>query len=298
LRVSTGRIVLLWNNCENTSRVGGKGVYTNRDALHAAVSDDEGRTWHGYREICRDPLRNEPPPKHGDRGTAYPYAVATGCGMILCITGQGHGRRNLLRIDPRWLDETKQEDDFSGGLGAWSVFTAFGEPENYWRNRRQGADLVNHPTRCGAKCLHVRRADENPPDGAVWNFPAGRQGHLTLRIMLAEGFAGASIALADRFIQPTDDAGEKKVLFNLPIGPDGALPGGTCLETGRWHTVELAWELESRRCHMRTDGRPAAVLVQSSDHCAGVSYLRLRSTAERVDPAGLLVESVHVEVTP
>lgn len=298
VRLPDGRIVLLWNNCENTSRINGQGVYTNRDALHAAISDDEGKTWHGYREICRDPFRNEPPPKQGDRGTAYPYALATDDGMILCITGQGHGRRNVLRIDPRWLDETEQEEDFSSGLDGWSVFTAFGEPVHWWRNRKPGARLVDHPTRANAKCLHVRRADENPPDGAVWNLPAGRHGRLTLKLMLNEGFAGASIALADRFIQPTDDVGEKKVLFKLPIGPDGRLPGGLQLKTGRWYSVELAWDLADDRCSVSVEGRQTAELAQSSDECAGVSYLRLRSTAESVDPAGFLVEYVHVRVSP
>ena len=295
VRLPDGRIVLLWNNCENTSRIGGKGVYTNRDALHAAVSHDDGTTWHGYREICRDPAANEPPPKRGDRGTAYPYAVATGNGMILCVTGQGRGRRNLLRLDPRWLDETEQEEDFSEGLKRWSVFTAFGEPAGWWRNRKQGARLVDHPTRANAKCLHLRRADENPPDGAVWNFPAGRRGRLSLTLMLGEGFAGASIALADRFIQPTDGAGEKKVLFSLPIRPDGRLPGGSRLETARWYTVELVWDLETHRCRVLIEGERAAELVQSGEACAGASYLRLRSTAETVDTAGFLVEHVHVQ---
>jgi hypothetical protein len=204
----------------------------------------------------------------------------------------------VLRIDPRWLDETEQEEDFSGGLDGWLVFTAFGEPVGWWRNRKQGAHLVDHPTQAKAKCLHVRRGDENPPDGAVWNFPAGRQGRLTLKLMLNDGFAGASVALADRFIQPTDDVGEKKVLFKLPISSDGELPGGSRLETGRWYSVELTWNLAAGRCHVLAEGRQVAELVQSSDECAGVSYLRLRSTAETADPAGFLVEHVHVQVTP
>lgn len=110
--------------------------------------------------------------------------------------------------------------------------------------------------------------------------------------------AGASIALADRFIQPTDDAGEKKVLFSLPITPDGGLPGGKRLEAGRWHSVELAWDLEAGRCRVLIEGREAAALAQSNAHSAGVSYLRLRSTAPAADPAGFFVERVRVEVTP
>lgn len=298
VRLPDDRIVLLWNNCENTSRIDGKGVYTNRDALHAAISDDEGKTWIGYREICRDPFRNEPPPKRGDRGTAYPHAIASQDGMILCVTGQGHGRRNLLRIDPDWLEETEHEDDFSDGLEEWSVFTSFGEPVGYWRNRRQGAHLVDHPTNPEAKCLHVRRAEEKPGDGAVWDFPAGKQGQLTLKLRLNQGFQGGSIALADRFIQPTDDAGAKKVLFKTSISPDGELTGGEQLETERWYTVELAWDLETEQCRVLIDGEPAAELQQSGAPCAGISYLLLRSTADTVDPAGFLVERVSVEVTP
>jgi hypothetical protein len=297
-RLPDGRIVLLWNNCENTSRINGKGVYTNRDVLHAAVSADKGRSWRGYREVCRDPFRNEPPPKRGDRGTAYPHAVATAEGLILCITGQGRARRTLLRIDPRWLEQTEQEEDFSNGLEAWSVFTTFGEPVHWWRDRKQGAHLVPHPKRAGAKCLHVRRADDRPPDGAVWNFPAGRQGSLQLRLMLNRGFGGASIALADRFIQPTDEQGERQVLFKLPIGSDGRLPNGARLQAGRWHSVTVQWDLGARRCRVSADGRQVVELPQLNDQCAGVCYLRLRSTADRVDPAGFFVERVEVQVTP
>ena len=70
------------------------------------------------------------------------------------------------------------------------------------------------------------------------------------------------------------------------------------LEAGRWHDLELAWDLPSGRCRVLVDGREATVLAASGDHDAGVSYLRLRSTAESVDPAGFLVQRVQVEVTP
>jgi len=33
-------------------------VFTNRDALHAAISDDEGRTWKGFRELALNEIRN------------------------------------------------------------------------------------------------------------------------------------------------------------------------------------------------------------------------------------------------
>ncbi len=296
VRLSDGRIALFWNNCENTSRIDGQGVYTNRDALHGAVSDDEGRTWRGYREICRDPLRNESPPKRGDRGTSYPYPVATKDGKVLVVTGQGSGRRHALLVDPAWFCETHTRDDFSAGLDGWCVFKAFGPAKYWWRDRVQGARLIDHPAKTGAKVLQVRRPDDKDGDGAVWNFPAGRQGTLTVRLLIQPGFGGGSVALADRFIQPNDDVGEKKVLVTLPIRADGELPGGTKLEPGQWQTVKLRWDIGKTECEVTVDGKPACTLPMSKETTAGPSYVRLRSTAQTADTAGLLVESVEAAV--
>ena len=51
VRLPDGRIVVFWNNAENCPRVGKDGVYSGRDALHAAISSDEGKTWSGFREV-------------------------------------------------------------------------------------------------------------------------------------------------------------------------------------------------------------------------------------------------------
>jgi len=297
VRLPDGRIVLLWNNCENTSRIDGQGVYTNRDVLHAAISDDDGKTWHGYREICRDPLRDEPPPKTGDRGTAYPYAVPTKDGKVLVVTGQGRGRRHILLVDPAWLCETRHDDDFSKGLDGWCVFKAFGRPVHWWRNRTQGPRLIDHPGQPGAKVLHIRRPDEKDGDGAVWNFPIGRRGKLTVRLMLQPSFGGGCIALADRFIQPTDEVGERKVLVTLPIDPDGRLPGDAKFEPGRWHTLTMLWDMDKAECQVMVDGKTAAPLAMSKEPSPGVCYARFRSTAKAVDPAGFLVEMVDARIS-
>jgi hypothetical protein len=64
-RTDDGRLVLLWNNCQRYSYALG-----GRQVLHAAVSEDEGKTWIGYREVMRAPKADEPPPPGGDFGTA------------------------------------------------------------------------------------------------------------------------------------------------------------------------------------------------------------------------------------
>ena len=100
IRLEDGRIVVFWNNCVMPPRFEGDGVYGGRDALHAAISDDEGATWRGFREVYRDPTRNGSPPRSGDRGTAYPHATLTGDSRILLVSGQGTERRRRFLIDP------------------------------------------------------------------------------------------------------------------------------------------------------------------------------------------------------
>ena len=292
LRLPDGRLVVFWNNCENPSRVDGEPVYTTRDALHVAVSTDEGRTWKGYREAFRDPNRNQPPPRRGDRGTAYPFSAATRDGQVILATGQGQGRIALVRIDPEWIGATSRKDDFSSGLEGWSVFKPFGPAEYYWRDRVQGPRLVDHPNHSGAKVLQVRRPDEKSGDEAVWNFPAGRRGQVSLRILLPEGFEGGVIALADRFIQPTEPSAERLEVFRLHLDAGGKIEGGPILAKDRWHALRLSWDLDRNRCSVAVDGEPALVLARLNAGSDPLSYLRLRSNAKSPDPSGMLIERV------
>lgn len=296
LRMRDDRIALFWNHCELSTRANGQGVYGGRDVLHAAISADEGQTWRGFREVYRDPTRNQTPPKSGDRGTAYPFAAVAQDGRIVLVSGQGGGRRGLVLVDPQWLLETEAADDFSHGLDEWCVFKGFGPASGWWRDRVPGPQLVDHPAKTGAKALHLRKPDENAADGAVWNFPDGKKGLLTLRLRLNEGFAGAAIALLDRFFDPTDDRVPQQAICYLPINAQGRFARNQRLTFDQWHTLELAWDVDAENCRVRIDGEPAATLRLDAATQSGVSYLHLRSRASRLDPAGFFVESVYVKL--
>ena len=294
-RLADGRIVLFWNNCQMPPKVDGAGVYGGRDALHAAISDDEGATWHGFREVYRDPYRNDTPPKSGDRGTAYPFGAYDDRGRILLVSGQGRGRRNFVRFDPEWLTAISQSDDFSNGLDGWHVFKPFGPAARYWRDRAVGPVLTAHPDIEGKHVLHVRRLDDKPADGATWNFPSGRSGRLVMRMMCRDGFDGASIALGDRMFEPTDDAGERLAMFRALIDSEGRVDAGHSLALGSWHTLTLTWDLDASTCSLLTDGWHVDLPLQHTS-TNGICYLRLRSTADAVDQAGFLVDRVEAVV--
>lgn len=291
------RILAVWNNSDNIPKFGGKGVYGGRDALQAAISDDYGRTWRGFREIHRDLFRNDTPPRSGDRGTAYANSAIGVDGKIMLITGQGEGRRHIVSLDPEWLTAKHHHSDFSNGLDEWHVFKHFGPVEFYWRDRTTGPALVPHPTSPDKKVLHIRRPDEKESDGAVWNFPNGRSGTLRVRIMLNEGFKGGNIALTDRFFNPSDSHGERLAMFSLPIAADGRLDDdGPILDAGKWYNLEFTWNIDSKTCKVRNNGAHILTLPLRHQTLNGLSYLRLRSMATTTDAAGYYVESVDVDI--
>ncbi len=296
-RLSDGRIFLIWNNCASPPLSNGQVVYAIRDALHAAISSDDGKTWEGYREIYLDPRRNEPPPKRGDRGTAYPNAAEAENGNVVVVTGQGEGREVIVVLDPQWLCEKHREDDFSKGLEGWSVFKSFGPTYGgHWRERTQGAELVSHPDKEGRKVLHIRRPDERAGDGAQWNFPAGRKGRLELGVMLRKGFGKAKISLTDRFYYPEDARGEEEAMFVLGVSEGGMLSSGGSLEAGKWYTLVLKWNLDEGSCKVTAEGNCLGSIDKQHESLSGLSYLRLRCSSEDVDPAGFFVERVSVNV--
>ena len=279
VRLRDGRIVLFWNNCLRFPYAHG-----GRHVLHAAISEDEGRTWRGVREVARDPLCHEPPPPRGDHGTAYPFPMLAKEGKVIFTTGQGPGRNFCVLLDPNWLYETHQKDDFSVGLEDWSIFGT------------KGVEVASHPEKESANVLRIRKTHADWPATAVWNFPSGVKGRLRLKLLLKPGFDGALVGITDHFSVPFDWEDEFYNLSNLRINPDGQIAKGIKLEAGRWYTIEFNWDCAERECSLSLDARQVLVLPQLRDS-DGACYFRLRSTAERTDDAGFLVEYVEVDLS-
>jgi hypothetical protein len=295
LRLKDGRIVLLWNNTANPPKFENKDVYGGRDALHIAISSDEGKTWRGFRELFRDPLRDSAPPHRGDRGTSYATAIETTQGKIVITAGLGEARRRIILVDPAWIEQTESETHFEQGLDDWCVFKWHGPLEGVWRDRVAGPELIAHPGKPDHKVLHLRRPDEKDPDGASWNFPAGFKGELKLRLLLPEGSQGGTIALGDRFFDPTDVNGESKAMFFTRFYPDGEYCTGK-LPLKTWCDVSLKWGTDQQLCEVSIDDKHVMSLPQLEPTQNGISYLRLRSAAEKPDKIGFLIESVAAKV--
>jgi hypothetical protein len=259
----------VWNNCLRHPY-----AYGGRQVIHAAISGDEGQTWCGYREIARDPHRNDPPPPHGDFGTGYPYPTPLQDGSLLFTTGQGEGRILMMRLDPDWLCARELEDHFSGGLTDWSVF---------------GTKGVEAATVSGRQVLRIAKIDDEYPACAVRNFPMGASGTLEMRLLLEAGCGEMLVGIADHFSPPFDQEDIYFNLFNVAIRP------GEKFTPAQWHTITLTWSMAERLCRVYLDGNTLATLPLLHES-PGPSYLRLRAMTETPNPAGMLVEWVKVRL--
>ena len=273
-RLKDGSVVMLWNNCLRFAYAQG-----GRHVLHAAISDDDGRTWSGYREVARNPFVEEPPPPNGDHGVSYTLPVLTSDGEIITpLSVGGTGGMWLLRFNPEWLLETSRKTDFSSGAEGW---TSFGT---------KGVQIVAHPEKPGARALQISKPDRDWPSAAVWNFPNGMNGRVQIRLKLNPGFAGARIGLTDHFSVPFDPEDQYHNLFNLDFGPNGKLPQGE-ISPGQWHDLELNWNVVKQECRVLVDGIEAGTLPMQR-RTSGVNYLRVHSTVDHIDMAGLLIDNV------
>ena len=281
LRLKDGRIILIWNNSQKPKHV------FNRLVLTAAISDDEGKTWRGYREIAR--TSGVPGPKGW---VCYPFITQTRDGTVIVTYGTAGFKANLLRVDPEWLMQTEFREDFSKGLDNWITM------------RTEGVTPAPHPTAKDRKVLQMRKPNPEMASGASLNFPFGERGKLTIRLRLEPGFGGARISLTDHFTWPHY---AEKGRFGIRIWANGKIveavgageiaPLGVTLEPGKWHTLEFDWDCKKSKCALTVDSRYIADLSQLSD-AVGVCYLRLWSAAEKTDQAGLLVDSVTVSAQP
>ena len=326
-RISDGRLLLLWCNTTPLPEVDRTGdltirpeqrtglwedVFTNRDAIHAAISSDDGKSWRGFRELYLNPLRNEPDFATSggnitslDKSVHQSQAVELPGGKVLVAFGQHPLVRSMVIFDPDWLLQTTRADSLANGLEAWSTHKYVeGIKGHCAYNRNPGSSLVDHPDKPGRRALHVRRPLDKSLvcdiDGAVWNFPAGYAGNLTVRIKLAPDGQGGRLALLDRWFNPTDTLACRQAMYCIEFDGGGRTNAGQALEPGRWHELRLEWDdCRTAECRLYVDGQPSpqnlALLMPGPN---GISYVHIQSASSGKDLAGFLVESVLAAVEP
>ena len=323
-RLPDGRLLFVWTNATplperpHSERVQGikdwetgrEDVFTNRDTLHAAISDDDGASWRGFREILINELRNEPDfgTSHGgvgpsnDRSVHQAQVIDLDDGRVLVQAGQHPALRSLLAFHPDWLLEKERSDDFSNGLEDWHVqlFRA-GVVGHCAYNREAGAALVEDPTGRLRRVLRVRNLPDaklvSSTQGALWNFPLGRKGSLETSIFIPKGSKGGVLALNDRWLAPSDNQLERVAPILLSFDSSGQIEGTDLrLHLGEWNSLSINWNWDQRESEIVVGSMRRTIPFSSSPILdSGFSYLHLQSSREE-DPIGFLIGPVSAQV--
>jgi hypothetical protein len=317
-RLKDGRLLALWTNTmplpehKGTQDDMWEDVFTNRDSHHAAISDDDGRTWTGFREIILDEHRNRSDyavfEGAGDRGKQQSELVQLDEHRVLVSVGQHKEHRRLMVMDTRWLYQTERSERFENGLENWTIHSYIPEVEGHVSyNRKPSAQLVEHADKPGHKALQVRRVRdaeliniENDLNyekgGATWNFPNGKTGQVDIRFMLNEDSGGTQISLTDRLFNAVDETTAHYAVYTLNVAPGKKL-GKHELEANRWYTLSIHWKgvKKNSTAKVLLDGKRVEKIDISNVSPNGVSYLHFISTSQKEDE-GILIESVSASV--
>ncbi|WP_010665282.1 sialidase family protein [Marinilabilia salmonicolor] len=301
-RLKDGRLLFLRNNTTPLPEKEGadgvwEDVFTNRDVLHVAISDDDGRTWKGFRELYLNPNRNDTAYAESNQDLSLDMSVhqtqfvELKDGNILVSLGQHVLHRKLLVFYPDWLLETSREEDFSNGLTNWSTFLyQNGVVGHCAYNRSEGSELIINPADTTRQILRIRKPMnenlETPHQGAVWNFPAQQKGHLETRVFVPSDSGGGPLSLMDRWFNAGDTAAFKYAMFHLDL---------KTLAPDRWHDLRFEWDLSGRSDYcsvVNAGGETIARLLLNRASLNGISYVHFISDSQEPDDKGFYIEEI------
>lgn len=300
-RLEDGRLLFFWCNTtplpEMATATGvWDDVFTNRDVTHVAISEDDGKTWIGMRELYMSPKRNDKDyaGKGVDRSVHQAQMVEVAPGKIVASIGQHATFRSILMFDVDWLYENERYCDFSDSLEQWSVFNYIkGIKGHCSYNRIAGCELEAHPQKEGKQMLHVAyRPDETlvaDTRGAVWNFPVMKQGSFTTSIRIPEGSEETYLLLNDRWMNPSDTVARHECMYEVKLSRKSL-----GIRDDKWHEVTISWNLNKKNTSARiqVDGKKRNLrLVLKRPTYHGISYAHFMACPAKENP-GVYVEWV------
>lgn len=303
-RLKDGRLLFFWcNTTPLPERAEANGVwddvFTNRDAIHAAISEDDGKTWIGMRELYLNPMRNATDYAFAqgvDRGVHQSQFVEVEPGKVLVSLGQNKLHRSMLLFDVDWLYEKERFCDFSDSLSEWSTFNYYkGIQGHCGYNRVARCRLNSHPD---DPMRHVLNIPYVPNDtlvadneGAVWNFPATRSGELSLSLRIPEKTTEVKLLLNDRWFNPSDTVARHFSMYEKSLSRQSL-----GIRDTKWHTVKIVWDLDKKAPSgiLYVDGKRKQKLPLLNPSVHGLSYLHLIS-GNVPDTTGLDVEWVKAQ---
>ena len=307
LRLNDGRILAFWNNTkplsqpnhnatkpavQNGVKTGrGENAFTNRDAAHAAISEDGGKTWIGYREILLNGIRNNADFRYcaedrntRDKSVHQFQAWELPYNKVLVSVGQNTASARLVVFDVGWLYETSRENDLMSGLRDLSThtfvksisdcyFDKVGNGHCAW-NRAYSAYMMPDYEDGMSEVLSISKHSDDrllhEIGGAVWNFPMSRKGRVTVRMKIEE--KQARITLSDRWYNACDPYAAVLSPFWFELDASD-LNGG-------YTDVVIDYDVDAGRAAVSLDGEHFFDVEMRMPCATGISYLLLQCATD------------------
>ncbi len=318
LKLSNGKTIAFWNNTQPLAEPRHEkhnppvadticegiwaNVFTNRDAAHAAITDDAGETWKGFREVLLNEIRDRSDFRYygtqiptGDKSVHQFQAFELPYNKVLLCAGQNSASRRLLIFDINWLYDTDRNEDFMTGLGNISsqvyLKSIQGPTRSYGNghcamNRTNGAMLKADPDGGYMELAHISKVHDdrrvNDITGIVWNFPASKQGTVTAKLRLME--KSVRISLADHWFNACDPNTNTLAQFSFEIDTDDV--------EERLTELKIEYDTESGMATVSDETRTFFKVRMMHPTSVGISYLIIQCAPEG-DSKGVYIKELN-----
>lgn len=318
LRLSDGRIISFWNNTKPLSQPNhnvttpfagtdvadgmGENAFTNRDAAHAAISENHGESWIGYREIFLNPIRNNSDFRYlggtvssMDKSVHQFQAYELPFNKVLVSVGQNVASRRIIIFDIDWLYEKNRKENFTEGLGNISTHTYLKSISGSHcdvagnghcaKNRTYSAYPMPNPDGGYDEVLYIsKKHDErliNDIGGACWNFPASHRGSVTVDMKLTE--KQAKFILTDRWYNTCDHyaATQSPFWFELDVADIGT----------EFVKIKIDFDTEKGIANVFVNENPIFKVRMTNVCPTGISYIIFQCDTDG-DSNGFYIRSI------
>ncbi len=321
LRLSDGRIIFFYNNtkplpeqnkadvwpsldsdeCDGTW----EDVFTNRDSNCATISDDDGKSWRGFREIKLNDLRNtcdfrtsggNAGSSSQDKSVHQFQAIELPFNKVMVQLGQHELVRKIMIFDVDWLLEKQRFEDFRLGLGEVSTHVYLksvsggyrGWPGHCAWNRTNGAVLVPDPSGDRSEALLIKNTDDNRlvsnAEGVVWNFPAAKRGTVTVKLKVNGN--GIRVSLLDHWTNPIDLYTKSYSAFSLVVTSKD-------MDETLWSQLTVEFDTEKEYATYKIGERLLRKLNLRNAVPNGLCYLHLQTVTDQGDKNGTLIKNMR-----
>ena len=315
-RLDDGRILLFWCNNQPLPELDHEktwppltddiksgiweDVFTNRDANDLAISQDDGASWSGFRELFLNPIRNSADFRSAggicmlDKSIHQAQLLELPYNKLLVHFGQHPLCRRIVLLDLDWLYETERSEDFRYGMSSVSThmyvrsnlgsYRGFSGHCSY--NRTDGALLLPDPDGNYREVLQLARTDDDrlvyQKQGAVWNFPASERGEVTVTLRVCK--SGVALSLCDHWYNPCDETAAAEAPFSFKY---------STVRRDGWDTLRFVYDTGARRCEVYVNGVLTRELEMTGSAPYGLCYLHIQTLAEKRDLEGTLIKQLE-----